>query len=143
MTEVNKLVPFSPPLRFPLFAPVPLFSRTANGVPNEAPVGFSEESRFFRKRMVQYVENRIPHPDAVHGRLTDSQQIARESSGLEKAAHAGRRRALPANVPVTCPSSMTSWPLISKYRTPVAYWCGFWKVAVSRSVSASNTTTSA
>jgi len=30
MTEV--LVAFSPPLRFPLFAPVPLFSRTANGV---------------------------------------------------------------------------------------------------------------
>ena len=31
MTEVNKLVAFSPPLRFPQFAPVPLFSRTANG----------------------------------------------------------------------------------------------------------------
>jgi len=30
MTEVNELVAFSPPLRFPLFAPVPLFSRTAN-----------------------------------------------------------------------------------------------------------------
>jgi len=31
-TELNKLVVFSPPLCFPLFAPVPLFSRTANGV---------------------------------------------------------------------------------------------------------------
>jgi len=45
MTEVNKLVAFSPPLRFPLFAPVPMFSRTANGVSSETPVGFSEESR--------------------------------------------------------------------------------------------------
>jgi len=41
MTEVNKLVGFSPLLRFPLFAPVPLFSRTANGVSSETPVGFS------------------------------------------------------------------------------------------------------
>ena len=45
MTEVNKLVAFSPPLRFPLFAPVPLFSRTANGVSSSTPVGFREESR--------------------------------------------------------------------------------------------------
>jgi len=38
MTEVNKLVALPPPLRFPLFAPVPLFSRTANGVASETPV---------------------------------------------------------------------------------------------------------
>jgi len=44
MTEVNRLLAFSPPLRFPLFTPVPLFSRTANGVSSETPVGFSEES---------------------------------------------------------------------------------------------------
>ena len=45
MTEVNRLVAFSPPLRFPLFALVSLFSRTARGVASETPVSFSEESR--------------------------------------------------------------------------------------------------
>ena len=46
MTEVNKLVAFSPPLCFLCLLLFPLFSRTAHGVSSSAPVGFSEESRF-------------------------------------------------------------------------------------------------
>jgi len=45
ITEVNKLVAFSPPLCFLCLLLFPLSSRTANGASSSAPVGFSAKSQ--------------------------------------------------------------------------------------------------
>ena len=55
----------------------------------------------------------------------------------------GPRRARPGLLPVCSPSFSTCWPLTKTCFIPVAYWCGFSKVAWSAIVAGSKTTTSA